>query len=411
MALTLPHAVTAKAAATDAPFFEASWHDPESSATGYLVIDRLVRGLCSGGLRMRAGCTATEVRGLARGMTLKEAIHYEPGARYVPLGGAKGGIDFDPFDPAATGVLERYLAAMAPLIEQRWTMGEDFGVRQDAVDRAIEKIGLTSSVQAAHQVVADLDAANERMATAFGSDVDGVPLDELVGGFGVAEAALAAVRHRGMDPAATTAFIQGFGSMGGASARYLARAGVRIVGIADVHGVVANVAGLDVERLLLTRDRSGAIDRTQLRRTDRAEPGQRWLDIPADLLVPAATSYCIHADNQDRVQARVIAEAANMPITPEAEEALDARRVTVSPDFLANSATNAWWWWVLFGDIDGSPEQSFTKIADRIGALSDRMFDRADDEGITTRTAAFAMASERLAELTARFGNVTTPMP
>ncbi|WP_328402805.1 Glu/Leu/Phe/Val dehydrogenase dimerization domain-containing protein [Nocardia sp. NBC_00403] len=403
MSLTLPNAVTESATATDSPFLEVTWHDTESSATGYLVIDRLVRGLCSGGLRMRAGCSASEVRGLARGMTLKEAIHFEPGAHYVPLGGAKGGIDFDPYDPAAGGVLERYLAAMAPLIEQRWTMGEDFGVRQDAVDRAIERIGLTSSVQAAHRAVPDMAAADARMAKAFSTDVDGISLDELVGGFGVAEAALAALRHRGMNPAESTAFIQGFGSMGGAAARYLARAGVRVVGIADVHGVVSNEGGLDVERLLLTRDRSGAIDRTQLRDADRIEPGDRWLQISADLLVPAATSYCIHAGNHAEVQATVIAEAANMPITPEAEQALDLRQVTVSPDFVANSATNAWWWWVLFGDIDGSAEQSFEKISTRIGALSDEMFARATEDRTSTRTAAFAIAIERLADINTRF--------
>lgn len=140
-----------------------------------------------------------------------------------------------------------------------------------------------------------------------------------------------------------------------------------------------------------------------MRDADRIEPGDRWLQIPADLLVPAATSYCIHAGNHAEVQATVIAEAANMPITPEAEQALDLRQVTVSPDFVANSATNAWWWWVLFGDIDGSAEQSFEKISTRIGALSDEMFARATEDRTSTRTAAFAIAIERLADINTRF--------
>lgn len=108
-------------------YFEVTWTDPVTDAKGYLVIDRLVRGISSGGLRMRAGCTLAEVRGLAQGMTLKEAMHYEEGARYVPLGGAKGGIDFDPYSADAEQVLFRYLAAMKPLIEQRWTMGRISG--------------------------------------------------------------------------------------------------------------------------------------------------------------------------------------------------------------------------------------------------------------------------------------------
>jgi glutamate dehydrogenase (NAD(P)+) len=387
----------------DAPYCEITWYDTETDARGYLVIDRLVRGLCSGGLRMRAGCSLTEVRGLARGMTLKEAIHYEPGARYVPFGGAKGGIDFDPYHADAEAVLFRYLAAMRPLIEQRWTMGEDFGVRQEAVDRGIQQIGLSSSVQAAHRVVTDLDAARARMGTAFGTVVDGVALSELVGGYGVAQAALAALRHTGARPDACTASIQGFGSMGGATARYLANAGVRVVAIADVHGAVANPAGLDVERLLLTRGPSGELDRTQLRAEDTALPGEQWLAVPTDVLVPAAASYGIDAGNQHRVAASAIVEAANMPVTPDAEDALRERGIVISPDFVANSATNAWWWWVLFGDIDGSAAESFARISARIGALSEQMFEHAERHGISPRAAALAISSEHLDDISRRF--------
>jgi glutamate dehydrogenase (NAD(P)+) len=402
--LALPNAVSSSPHDRgDAPYFEITWYDTETDARGYLVIDRLVRGLCSGGLRMRAGCSLTEVRGLARGMTLKEAIHYEPGARYVPFGGAKGGIDFDPYHPDAEAVLFRYLAAMRPLIEQRWTMGEDFGVRQEAVDRGIQQIGLSSSVQAAHRVVPDLDAARARMDTAFGTVVDGVALSELVGGYGVAQAALAALRHTGARPDACTASIQGFGSMGGATARYLADAGVRVVAIADVHGAVANPAGLDVERLLLTRGPGGELDRTQLRAADTALPGEQWLTVPADVLVPAAASYGIDAGNQRRVAASVIVEAANMPVTPGAEDALRERGIVISPDFVANSATNAWWWWVLFGDIDGSAAESFARISARIGALSEQMFEHAERYGISPRAAALAISSEHLDDISRRF--------
>jgi glutamate dehydrogenase (NAD(P)+) len=108
-------------------FLQVTWTDPATRARGYLVIDRLVRGVSSGGLRMRAGCTLDEVRGLAEGMTAKEALNYDPGARYVPLGGAKGGIDFDPYDPRAEEVLTAYLFAMSPYIERFWTMGGTSG--------------------------------------------------------------------------------------------------------------------------------------------------------------------------------------------------------------------------------------------------------------------------------------------
>ncbi|MCV7192624.1 glutamate dehydrogenase [Mycolicibacterium brumae] len=404
MALTLPNAIDGAAGArTDNAFFEAIWHDTESPATGYVVIDRLVRGVSSGGLRMRAGCTLDEVRGLARGMTLKEGVHYEPGARYVPLGGAKGGIDFDPYSPDADAVLRRFLQAMAPIIEQRWTMGEDFGVQQATVDRILPELGVSNSIQAAYQVVDDPEAARARMSTAFSSSVDGVTLDELVGGYGVAQSALAAMRRLGIDPAQATAVIQGFGSMGGATARYLARAGVKIVGIVDVDGVIHNPDGLDVETLLLSRSAKGNVDRSRLRADDRQLDAAAWLSLPADVLVPAAISYCVTADNQDQVAARLIVEAANMPVTADAEAALTERGVLVCPDFVANSATNAWWWWAFFGDIDGSPEQSFAKIADRMTALTDGVFDVAESRDITLRAAAFELAARNLAEIEATF--------
>lgn len=66
------------------PFLSLTWTDHVTGRQGHLVVDRLVRGVCSGGLRMRAGCTLEEVTGLARGMSLKEALHYDPEARYVP---------------------------------------------------------------------------------------------------------------------------------------------------------------------------------------------------------------------------------------------------------------------------------------------------------------------------------------
>ena len=91
-------------------FLEVTWTDEVTGRQGYLVIDRLVRGAASGGLRMREGCTLDEVRDLARGMTLKEAVVYAPGRRYVPFGGGKGGIDCSPYDPDARRVMKRYVA-------------------------------------------------------------------------------------------------------------------------------------------------------------------------------------------------------------------------------------------------------------------------------------------------------------
>ncbi|WIX82718.1 Glu/Leu/Phe/Val dehydrogenase dimerization domain-containing protein [Amycolatopsis carbonis] len=385
------------------PHLSITWTDAETGRRGFVVVDRLVRGVASGGLRMREGCTLDEVRGLAAGMTRKEALHYEPGARYIPLGGAKGGLDCSPHDPAARGVLTRFLAAVRAIVERHWTTGEDLGVRQETIDEVVVELGLDSSVQAVYPLLDNADEARARLAKAFSIEVDGVALPELVGGLGVAQAALTAMDRLGLPAAARRAVVQGFGSMGGATARYLARAGALVVGIADADGVVANPEGLDVERLLHTRDPLGGLDRTQLRPADRELPPGSWLDVECDVLVPAAVSYCLDETNQHRVTAQLVVEAANMPTTAGAEAALAARGVTVIPDFAANSATNAWWWWTLFGDIDADAQQAEAKVREAMDRIITDLLAQAEAAAVSPRAAAQQVVDRKLAEIELRY--------
>ncbi|MBB5872514.1 glutamate dehydrogenase (NAD(P)+) [Allocatelliglobosispora scoriae] len=379
-----------------ASYLEVTWTDEPTGCRGYLVIDRLRQGASSGGLRMREGCTLDEVRDLARGMTLKEAAVRVPGDRYQPFGGGKGGIDCSPHHPDARGVLKRYVAAMKPLLETVWSTGEDLGVRQDVLDEIAAELGLRSTIEAALRLLPDPEASLAQVKAGFAVDVDGVSLADLVGGYGVAIAALtgAARVFPGRDD--LRAVIQGFGSMGGATARYLARSGVSVVGIADADGLVVNPHGLDVEKLLRTRDAFGRLDRSMLAGGDRVLPREAWLEVDAELLVPAAVSYALTAANADRVRARLVVEAANVATTPDAEAALHARGVVVVPDFVANVATNAWWWWTLFGDIEPTAPAAFTKISQVISTLTAEVLSTAATTGTTPRAAATRIAATRL---------------
>ncbi|MGQ4489671.1 Glu/Leu/Phe/Val dehydrogenase dimerization domain-containing protein [Streptomyces sp. SAS_281] len=390
-----------------APLISLTWTDHATGCRGHLVVDRLVRGVSSGGLRMRPGCTLEEVAGLARGMTMKEALHFDAdrtGARYIPLGGAKGGIDCDPRDPAAYGVLVRYLRAMRPYIENVWTTGEDLGLSQDLVDRAAAEAGLVSTVQAVYPLLDDEAAARRRLADAFALEVDGIGLDELVGGCGVAEAALAALDRDGIAHAVARVALQGLGTMGGATARFLSRAGLRVVAVADVKGTIANPAGLDVEALLAARDAYGTVDRGVLRAADRELPADAWLVQDAEVLVPAAVSYAVDAVNQAGIRARWVVEAANMPVLPEAEALLAARGITVLPDVVVNSGTNAWWWWTLFGDIGADADEAFAHTRRAMRELVGLVLARAAADGCTPRAAAHAVAAGRLPVMAERFG-------
>jgi glutamate dehydrogenase (NAD(P)+) len=337
-------------------------------------------------------------------MTLQAAGVDTPGDRYVPLGGAKGGIDCDPYDPRAREVLGRFGRAMKPLIEALFATGEDFGVRQDVIDEVFAEEGIRSSAESALSLVDDgPDAAYARLKFAFAQTVDGIGLGELVGGYGVAETALAALEFRGLDPQESTAVVQGFGSMGGATARYLVAAGVRVVGISDRQGLIANPAGLDVEKLLAHRDVFGVIDRAALGPGDEVLPGDDWIGVAADVLVPAAMSYVITSENVDRVQASVICEAANVATLPEAEAVLRERGVTIVPDFVANVGTNAWWWWVAFDDIAPTAEASFHKIASVLRPLTRELLERARRDGISSRNAARAISEEKRSAVAAHY--------
>ncbi|MER5439357.1 Glu/Leu/Phe/Val dehydrogenase dimerization domain-containing protein [Streptomyces sp. NPDC002790] len=401
---TPPTGWTTPGTAAAAPLTQLTWTDHVTGRHGYLVIDRLVRGVSSGGLRMRAGCTLEEVAGLARGMTMKEALHYNPQGRYIPLGGAKGGIDCDPQDPEAYGILVRYLKAMRPSIESFWTTGEDLGLTQDLVDKAAAEAGLVSSIQAVYPLLDDEETARQRLADAFAVDVDGIGLDELVGGCGVAEAVLVALDRAGRSYAGTRVSLQGLGTMGGATARFLTRAGLTIVAVADLKGTIANDAGLDIEALLAARDAYGTVDRERLRPEDRELPGDAWLSADADVLVPAAVSYAIDAANQERITARWVVEAANMPVLAEAEDLMTRRGITVLPDVVVNSGTNAWWWWTLFGDIGADADEAFAYTRRSMRSLIDQMLARAEGDGTTPRAAAHAIVADRLPILAERFG-------
>jgi len=387
---------------TKESLLEITWTDPVTGRKGYVVIDTLVRGLASGGLRLREGCSLDEVRGLAQGMSRKEALVYDPADRYLPLGGGKGGIDIDPADPQATAVLHRFLSAVLPVVREQWNTGEDFGLRQETLDKVAADLGLASTVEAVFATLDDSAAARERLAQAFAETVGGISLGDLVGGYGVARACLAVAARHGLAAQGATAVVQGFGSIGGAAARYLAEAGVKVVAVADREGLLRDDRGLDVEALLAARDGLGVIDRSALPAGVSVGDRDAWLDVPCDLLVPAAMSYVLGPDEVDRVQARIVVEGANMPTLPAAEQALLERGIPVVPDFLANVMTNAWWWWVVFGDVAPTAESSFAKIDAVMRRLVAEVAGEADATGRSLRACALDLAARNSAALAGR---------
>jgi glutamate dehydrogenase (NAD(P)+) len=368
------------------PFLRTTWTDGVTGRHGYLVIDRLVGGMAGGGTRMREGCTLEEVERLAHAMTLKN------GGLDLPVGGAKLGLDLDPHDPAAHGLLVRFFRAMRPFFETWIATGEDMGTNQAQLIQVSAEAGIGSTFKAVINRSPDNGAELARADASFAASADGIPLFDLVGGYGVTEAALAALAHLGLPPRAIRAAVQGFGSMGGSSAHFLARRGVRVVAIADAGGTIANGDGLDIAHYLSARNAHGEIDRARLRPGDRELDREDWLRTDAELLVPAAVADSLNQGNCDQVTARLVVEAANIPTTAGAEQRLAERGVLVIPDFIANSGTNGWAWWVLLGLVEPGADAAFAKISETMRRTVGAMLKLAAEEGITPRAAAVRVA-------------------
>jgi glutamate dehydrogenase (NAD(P)+) len=381
-----------------AQYLRLTWTDPETGRQAFLVIDRLVRGLSGGGTRLRLGCTLEEVSRLAAAMSLKN------GVLGIPAGGAKCGIDCDPRDPESLPLLRRFVRAMHPLWDTYVATGEDLGVQQSTLNEVFAEVGLGTSMRAALRTRDDFDAALLEAQVALSVEHEGVPLVDLVGGYGVASATVAALERLGGDVRGARVVVQGFGSMGGSAARYLSRWGAVVIGVADVQGLVLNQDGLDVPRLLAARDEFGTIDRAALADDDLQLPRDEWVAVECDVLVPAALADAIDLDNWDRVRTQLLVEAANLPTSSEAEARLRVRGVTVLPDFVANSATNGWAWWLALGLIPPAPEAAFQRIGEVLPQVVREVLDEAAATRTSPRDAARRIARGRLEALAAEHG-------
>ncbi|KRE39229.1 glutamate dehydrogenase [Janibacter sp. Soil728] len=389
--MTLTHPTNAAQDFVDrAPAHEEHWVDPVTGAHGYLVVHTLVCDIATGGTRMRAGCTRDEVADLARGMATKTA------AFGLPVGGAKGGIDFDPKDPRAFGVLTRFFERMRPWLDGHWVTAEDLGVTQQLIDGAFEEIGLSQSFHAAITRSPDPAATLERVHAGLGVMTDGLPLGDIIGGYGVAQACLGVAEGFGWSVEETEVTIQGIGTMGGGAAWYLQEAGAKVTAVADARGTLFDPAGLDVHALLELRDGYGEIDRSQVPARVQQLDRDAILGITADIFVPAAVSYAIREDNVEGVAARVVVEAANAASTWAAEDTLVAKGIPVVPDFIANTGAAAWAWWLLQGQVGTDPEDSFRRLSTEMRSKVAVLAEHWLAERIPMRQTAFNLASTNL---------------
>jgi glutamate dehydrogenase (NAD(P)+) len=299
---------------------------------GFRVQHNIARGPAKGGIRYHPDVSLEEVSALASWMTWKCAV------ADIPFGGGKGGIKVDP-RTLSKGELERLTRRYAA------DLSDLFGPESDVPAPDVN----TGEREMAW--IVDTYSMNVRRTEL--AVVTGKPL-EVGGSAGRREATGRGVmicieqmcKHLNMPLAGTRVAVQGFGNVGGVSADLLAsECGAKIVAASDVTGAVMNDAGLDVPALLayVAHNKKGVA----------GFPGGKPLTTPivevdCDILVPAALENQITSDNAARVKAKIVAEGANGPTTPDADKLLESRGIHVIPDILCNSGgvTVSYFEWV-----------------------------------------------------------------
>jgi glutamate dehydrogenase (NAD(P)+) len=208
--------------------------------------------------------------------------------------------------------------------------------------------------------------------------------------YGLACCAEVAAPFAGLELQGATLSVQGFGNVGRPAARFLAERGVKLVAASDSRGAVHDPEGIDVEALCAVKRKEGSV--VAYKRGWKL-PAPELLTVPCDILVPAARPDALHAGNAGAVRARLVVSGANIPATPEAEEALHRRGVLLVPDFIANAGGVICAATELHG---GTEAAAFERIAQKVRENTQLVLQRARAAGVPPRQAALGLAGERV---------------
>jgi glutamate dehydrogenase (NAD(P)+) len=350
---------------------------------GFRVQHNFARGPAKGGIRYSPDVNIDEVRALAAWMTWKCAVVN------VPFGGAKGGIICDPTQ-MSQGELERmtrrYASELLDFIgPEKDVPAPDMNTNEQTMAWIMD----TYSMHARHTVTA--------VVTGKPIDLGGSTGRREATGRGILFVVNEAAKRFKMSPPSTRVVVQGSGNVGGIGARLLHEAGYKVVAISDVHGGIYNPNGIDIPESLRHLQQTRSFD--DFPGVERVS-NQELLELPCDVLVPAATENQITSQNADRIKCKVLAEGANGPTTAAADKILHEKGIFVIPDILANAGgvTVSYFEWVqdrmgYFWREDVVNE----RLQDKMVASFNDLCRYADAHAVDTRTAAYMLAIDRVA--------------
>jgi glutamate dehydrogenase (NAD(P)+) len=351
--------------------------------TGYRVQHSIARGPAKGGIRYAPDVTLDEVRALASWMTWKCAVVN------IPFGGGKGGVICDP-NLLSPGELER--------ITRRYT-AELFEFIGPEIDVPAPDMNTNEQTMAWIMDTYSMHARHTQTAVVTGKPVNlgGSRGRSEATGRGCMMVTDQALARFGLERANARVVIQGFGNVGGMSAKLMALAGYKIIAIVEYDGAVYNARGLDIAALAGHRKETGSIvDFEGGENMDREEA----MFLETDVLLPAAKENVITSHNAARLNCKILCEGANGPTTHFADPILAAKGIFVIPDILANAGgvTVSYFEWVQDRQGYFWNEQL---VNERLGEIMVESFNDvtayADKHGVHNRTAAYMLALDRVA--------------
>ncbi|MDX2163213.1 MAG: Glu/Leu/Phe/Val dehydrogenase [bacterium] len=353
--------------------------------TGYRVHHSTVLGPSKGGIRYSTAVSIDEVRALAMWMTWKCALVN------IPYGGAKGGVVVEPksLSPRELeSMTRRYAAELIPLISPYSDIpAPDMGTNPQIMAWIMDTYSMTMG----YSVPAIVTGKPVHIGGSQGRNE--------ATGRGVITCMIEALNERGnFDPADIRIAVQGFGNVGANAASYAHSLGFKVVAVSDINGGVYDPKGLDVPALRSYIAEHGTLDHSRMgERVTNSE----LLELPCDVLIPAAMEGQITVQNAPRIQAKMIVEGANGPTTPEADDVLNERGVYVVPDILANAGgvIVSYFEWVQDLNFFFWDEEEVYRQLKRAMTRSYYATEHAAEEyGVDMRTAAQILAIKRVAD-------------
>ncbi|MDY3939313.1 MAG: Glu/Leu/Phe/Val dehydrogenase [Spirochaetia bacterium] len=351
---------------------------------GYRVQHSTSRGPAKGGIRFHPDVSIDEVKALAAWMSLKCAVVN------IPYGGAKGGVCVDPSTLSAAErerLTRRYTAMILPIIgPEKDIPAPDVGTNAQVMDWIMDTYSMMNGYTI-HSVVTGKDP-----------EVGGSVGRTEATGRGVMIVTLEVLRQTGQDPKKVTVAVQGMGNVGCTAAVLLHEKGCRIVAVSDVSGGLRCDSGIDIPAVAAYVKKGGLLK-------DYGAPGVRHISNDelltgaCDILIPAALENQITASVAERLQAKLIVEAANGPTAADADAVLERRGIPVYPDILVNAGgvVVSYFEWVQ------NLQELTWEITD-VNEMLEKVMKRAFGEvtakaaafGINYRLAAYAVAVDRI---------------